>query len=153
MNSNTSHEKSAFRLYIKRILKFQMFNWLGTIVNFSVLWFLHGKLNINLLISSVCAIELAIIHNFTWHYFVTWKERIHRDLYDYFKRLLKYNLLTASIDFILNIGILWLLTEHFKVYYLLANLWAILAGPFFKFMINEFLIFNADKTKALEIRK
>ena len=152
MNSNTSHEKSAFRLYIKRILKFQMFNWLGTIVNFSVLWFLHGKLNINLLISSAIAIELAIIHNFTWHYFITWKERVHRNFIDYIKRLLKYNVITASIDFILNIGVLWLLTEYFNVYYLLANFWAILAGPFFKFIVNEFFIFNAGKNKSTIIR-
>ncbi|MCD6417444.1 GtrA family protein [bacterium] len=129
----------------KRIIKFQIVAWGGTVVNLGVLWILKGKLGINVVIAGACAIELAIIHNFTWHFFVTWKDRVKRNLKDYIIRLLKYNAVTASIDFTVNLGILWLLTTYFDVHYLLADIIGMIAGPLFKFIANEFLVFRRKK--------
>lgn len=92
--------------------------------------------------AKVCAVELAIIHNFTWHYFVTWRERVNHTVGDYFARLLKYNKITASIDFVFNLSILWILTKRYGVHYLLADIVGMLAGPVLKFLANEFLIFR-----------
>ena len=125
-----------------RALQFQLFAWLGTIVNLGVLWLLKGVLNVPLVAAGAAAIETAIIHNFTWCYFVTWKDRVDRTVKDYFLRLVRYNLVTASIDFVVNLGTLWALTTFAGVHYLLANLLGMLAGPLFKFLANEFLIFK-----------
>ena len=137
----------------KRILKFQIVAWGGTVVNLGVLWILKGKLGVNVVIAGACAIELAIIHNFTWHFFVTWKDRVKRNLRDYIIRLLKYNAVTASIDFTVNLGILWLLTTYFNVHYLIADIIGMLAGPLFKFLANEFLIFGRKKHYEKSIGK
>lgn len=126
----------------RRIIKFQFVAWIGTLVNMGVLWVLKGLLDVPLMIAGACAIELAIIHNFTWHYFLTWRERVHHTARDYFLRLLKYNLVTASIDFVLNLTVLYVLTKYFGVYYLVANIFGMLAGPIFKFLANEFFIFR-----------
>lgn len=126
----------------RRIIKFQSVAWIGTLVNMGVLWVLKGLLDVPLMIAAACAIELAIIHNFTWHYFLTWRERVHHTVRDYFLRLLKYNLVTASIDFVVNLTVLYVLTKYFGVYYLVANIFGMLAGPIFKFLANEFLIFR-----------
>jgi dolichol-phosphate mannosyltransferase len=126
----------------RRIIKFQFVAWIGTLVNMCVLWVLKGLLDVPLMIAGACAIELAIIHNFTWHYFLTWRERVHYTVRDYFLRLLKYNLVTASIDFVLNLTVLYVLTKYFGVYYLVANLFGMLAGPILKFLANEFFIFR-----------
>jgi len=131
--------------YLKRIIKFQMFNWLGAIVYFAVLWFCHGRLHIRLLLASACGMELAIIHNFTWHYFITWNDRISYNFNDYFKRLLQYNFLTASVDLTLNLIVLSLLTEYFGIHYILSSLCAGILAPFFKFGINEVIVFNNKK--------
>ncbi|MCD6594335.1 GtrA family protein [bacterium] len=130
------------REFFKRIFKFQIVAWGGTIVNLGVLWLLKGQLDVNLVIAGACAIELAIIHNFTWHFFVTWRDRVNRNLSDYLIRLAKYNAITASIDFTINLGILWLLTTYFGVNYLLADIIGMIAGPIFKFSANELLVFK-----------
>ena len=125
-----------------RVLRFQLVAWGGTLVNLGVLWLLKGGLKIPLLPAGALAIETAIIHNFTWHYFVTWKDRVHGTAMDYFLRLVRYNLVTASVDFAVNLGTLWALVTFAGVHYLVAALFGMLAGPLFKYFANEFFIFR-----------
>lgn len=131
-----------------RILRFQLVAWGGTLVNLLVLWLTKGVLGIPLLPAGALAIEVAIVHNFTWHYFFTWRERVGRNLPDYGRRLFQYNLVTASIDFTVNLGVLWILAAFAGVHYLVADLAGMLAGPFFKFLANEFFIFGKEKGHA-----
>ena len=128
-----------------RIIQFQVVAWGGTLVNLGVLWLTKGVLGVPLIPAGILAIETAIIHNFTWHYFITWKERVAGTPRDYFARLVRYNLITASIDFTVNLGILWGLTTFAGVHYLIADILGMLAGPFFKFLTNEFLIFKRER--------
>ena len=93
-----------------RLLRFQFVAWGGTLVNLGVLWLLKGRLKVPLLLAGALAIETAIVHNFTWHYFFTWKDRVDRNVKDFVLRLARYNLVTASIDLVVNLGILWALT-------------------------------------------
>jgi len=88
------------------------------------------------------AIELAIIHNFTWHFFVTWREEVITGFSRYFAYLLRYNAVTASIDFVVNWGTLWVLATFAGVHYLIAGALGMVAGPFFKFLANEYLVFR-----------
>jgi dolichol-phosphate mannosyltransferase len=133
---------------IKNIVRFQLVTWLGTLLNLGTMWLLHGHLKVPRSIAGAVAIELAIIHNFTWHYFITWRDRVKHTQKDFFARLLKYNLATASIDFVVNWSIMMILSTFFGVYYLLAQLIGMLPGPIFKFLANEFVIFK-DKTKKM----
>lgn len=144
MSSRITHlrvPKPSFRV-LKRIVKFQLVALGGTVVNMGLLYLLKGRLHTPLLISGALAIELAIIHNFTWHYFWTWRERVGHTVKDYLQRLFHYNLVTASIDFIVNLTVLYVLTKYYGVYYLFANLIGMAAGPILKFVANEFLVFR-----------
>jgi len=132
---------------IKRILKFQVVALGGTVVNMGVLWLLKGQFHWPVVLAGACAIELAIIHNFTWHYFKTWKDRVAMNVKDYLFRLLKYNGVTASIDFLVNLTVLIVLTKYFDVYYLLANGLGMLAGPVLKYLANEYLVFKHIKNE------
>ena len=129
-------------VHIRRVVKFQVVAWVGTLVNMGTLWLLKGRFGVPLAVAGMCAIEAAIIHNFTWHYFVTWRERVARTAPDYFVRLVKYNAVTASIDFACNLTLLVVLTKYAGLHYLVANFLGMLAGPIFKFLANEFLIFR-----------
>ena len=130
------------RQVLVRLLRFQLVAWGGTLVNLSVLWLLHGRLGVPEVLAGLAAVEAAIIHNFTWHYFVTWKARVARSTADYCRRLLHYNLVTASIDLVFYVGTLWALTRFAGVNYLLAGLAGMVAGPVVKFFANEFLVFR-----------
>lgn len=114
---------------------------MGTLVNLGVLWLTHGILNIPLIIAGIIAIEIAIIHNFTWYYFFTWKTRVRHSVKNYFHLLARYNLVTALIDFVVNLGTLWLLTRFLGVHYLIADIFGLLLGPLFKLFANEFWVF------------
>lgn len=129
---------------IKRIIKFQFVALGGTIVNMSVLLILKGQLHLPIVAAGASAIELAIIHNFTWHYFRTWRERVEHTVRDYLQRLMKYNLITASIDFIVNLSVLWAFTKYLGMHYLIANILGMIAGPILKFVANEFLVFRKN---------
>ena len=137
---------------IQRILKFQIFNWLGTLVNFAILGILHGVLDVAIPIAGACAIEIAIIHNYSWHYFITWRDRVRNTFIDFFEHLLEYNLIISSIDFIINLGILWFLTSFVGVHYLLANLLGMLGGPVFKYIFSDLVIFK-NRTQNLDQNK
>lgn len=130
---------------IKRILSFQFVAWLGTLVNLGILWVLHGKLKIPVPIAGACAIEIAILHNFTWYYFRTWNHRVAHTPRDFFQRLWKYNLLTASVDFVLNLGTLSALTHFLHFNYLLADILGMLLGPIVKIFVNELVIFRKPR--------
>ncbi|MBO8130783.1 MAG: GtrA family protein [Candidatus Marinimicrobia bacterium] len=127
---------------LKNIIRFQFVAWLGTFVNLGSLWLFHGQLDLPISISGALAIELAILHNFTWHYFITWNDRVHFTLSDFLKRLYKYNILTASVDFAINLSTLYSLNKFLGVHYMLAGIIGMSAGPIFKFLINEFIIFR-----------
>jgi putative flippase GtrA len=129
-------------IHLKRLLKFQLVAWAGTLINLGTLWLLKGQLNVPLVVAGACAIELAIIHNFTWNYFVTWRERVARTAREFFIKLAKYNAVTASIDFVCNLTLLVVLTKYAGLHYLVANILGMLAGPFLKFLANEFIIFR-----------
>ena len=130
-------------MHLKRILKFQAVAIGGTVVNMGVLWLFKGQFHWPVILAGACAIELAIIHNFTCHYFKTWKDRVAHSGKDYFLRLVKYNGVTASIDFLVNLTVLYILTKYFNVYYLLANGLGMLAGPVLKYLANEYLVFRS----------
>ncbi len=135
---------------VRRAFIFQLVGGLGVFVNLGVLWILKGKLGVPVVPAGACAIELAIIHNFTWHYFFTWRDRVAHSLPDYLSRLLKYNVLTASIDFTVNLGLLWALTTYAHIHYLVADLIGMTAGPALKFAANELFIFKRRSVKGGE---
>ena len=141
------------REVIGRVIRFQVVAWVGTVVNLAVLYLLHGRLGVSLPVAGAAAIEVAIVHNFTWYYFTTWRDRVAPGGRDYFGRLLRYNVVTASIDFVVTLGMLWVLVEFAGVHYLVADLAGMVAAPVVKFFANEFLLFKrvaADDKRAAE---
>ena len=111
-----------------------------------ILWLLKDRLQWPLLLSDACGIELAIIHNFTWHYFFTWRERIaEHHISDYLKRLFRYNLITASIDFPVNLSLLYIFTHFVGIHYVPAKFMALACGFVLKYIANEKIIFRHRK--------
>jgi putative flippase GtrA len=133
---------------VRRIVYFQLVALGGTVINMVVLWLLKGRFNLPVWIADPCGIELAIIHNFTWHYFWTWRERVRYTVRDYFIRFVEYNGVTAPIDFLVSVPILVVLTEYLDIYYLYAKPIGMVGGAIVKFFANEYLIFRKKKQSA-----
>lgn len=131
---------------LKRIFSFQFIGWIGTGVNLAFLWFCYDVLEWSLLVSGALAIEAAIIHNFVWYYFWTWNDRVVYTFKDFFELLFKYNVLTAIIDFVVRLSILWVLTEYYGVHYIISDIAGMFVAPLFKYLANDSYVFNTEPT-------
>ena len=118
-----------------RFLKFCTVGATGTIVSAVLLWLLTEIAGYYYLVSAAISIETAIIVNFTFHSFFTFSDRRSSTFRIFLMRLLKYNLISL-VGMFLNMGILWLLTEIFSLYYMLSYLCGILSATVFRYIFN-----------------
>ncbi len=121
--------------------RFTLFKYLtvgatGFIVNTVCMWSLTEILGVYYLLSSLFAIEAAIISNFLLNNFWTFRERARHDPSSMFRRALKFNLVSYSGDWI-NVVVLYILSGIFGVYYLFANTVGIASAVLLKFLINS----------------
>jgi len=121
-------------------------SWVGMGVNTACLYLFKGVWRIPIIPASLMAIEISIIHNFVWYRYWAWGDRVEAGSRPAFLRqLVLYNAATGLVDLSVNVSILWLLYKVFGVYYLIANIIGMILGPFFKFWINEKLIFKEKR--------
>jgi dolichol-phosphate mannosyltransferase len=138
------------REHYKRFFSFQVVAWSGTVVNLLLLWLMHGVLGIHLILAGALAIEITIIYNFTLYYYVTWGERRIKGPRHFFWQLVRFNAITAFIDFAVRLTILWFLTEKLSVHYILADMIGMTIAPLFKYYANEHIIFQKKKEQIAD---
>jgi dolichol-phosphate mannosyltransferase len=117
-----------------RFLKYCTVGISGVFVNEFFLFFFTEFAGLFYLVSSVIAVEISIISNFTWNELWTFRDRaqIHKT---FPKRLVKFNLVAAA-GIILNVLILYLVTALFGLHYLLSNLFGIAAATLWNYFVN-----------------
>lgn len=101
------------------------------LVNNVALFALFEKVHLPLVIASALAVELAIISNFIWNNYWTFKST-HLSL----RRFAQFNLVSLG-GLIISTGILWMLVNQLGLYYLAANLLAIGLATIWNFMLNS----------------
>lgn len=116
---------------IPRLFKFSLVGAAGAIVNTSLLYILTEFCRLYYLVSSIIALEIAIVFQFVANDFWTFREKRSSSLSVFFQRLLKSNL-WRLLGIAVNIFILYSLTEFLGLYYILSNI----AGIFCAFALN-----------------
>jgi len=129
---------------LQRFVKFCLVGSSGFLVNMFFLWFFTQTVKIYYLFSSLIAIELSMINNYVLNDLWTWRDRGREGKSEYFKRMFKYHVF-ASAALFTNISILWFLTEILHIYYLLSNVFGILAGTFLNFFLNDRWTFRYNR--------
>jgi dolichol-phosphate mannosyltransferase len=117
-----------------RLIKFSIVGVIGAGINTSFLWLLTDLAELFYLFSSAIAIEVAIITQFLLNDRWTFIERKTRGLKQFLERILKSNLWRSG-GLVVNVGILYLLTEYVCLYYLISNIF----GIFCAFILNYIL--------------
>ena len=120
----------------KRVVKFALVGTWGFAVNMFFLWFLTEIAGLYYLLSSILAIEIALINNYVLNDLWTWHDRGIAGKAEYFKRMLRYQI-TAGVSMLANLVVLWMLTELFGFYYLASNIFGILCGSALNFVVND----------------
>lgn len=126
-----------------RIIKFGIVGACGTVVNMGLLYVLTDLGRMPYFVSSVIAIEVSILSNFTINHLWTWSDRSgHGTLLG---KLVRYHI-GAGATGLANYLILILLTEMFGLHYLVSNLIGIGIGTIANFLINDLWTFRHRKT-------
>ena len=123
-----------------RAVKFAVVGSSGVLVNMGVLYLLTAVFHIFYAISSVFAIEAAIITNFLLNNAWTWKDRRQNSFGQRFRKFQSISLAALLIN--------WLVLIFFKevagYHYLQANLIGIACGTAFNFVLNDVWTFKSD---------
>jgi dolichol-phosphate mannosyltransferase len=120
----------------KRLLKFCVVGVSGILINETILWALTEKWGIYYLFSSIVSTESAILNNFIWNDLWTFhdtKDDIQSSL---IQRLSKFHLSRLG-GLILSLLLLFLLTETFKIHYLISNIFSILIIMVFNYITSK----------------
>jgi len=115
-----------------KFIRFCIVGGSGVVVNIGLLYLLTEFGGLYYLFSSALAIETSIITNFILNNYWTWKNK-HKG---FFNRLVKFNLVSL-VALVINIGILFFMTEIMGVWYILSNLIGILISMLINFWFND----------------
>lgn len=131
---------------VNRFIRFCVVGMSGVVVNMGILWFLTDIIGMFYLVSSVVAVECAILSNFTWNELWTFRDRRQPGFLSLLMRIGKFNVVSAG-GLVINISILGALTGLLGVYYLLANLFGIAGALLWNFGMNTKWTWRYDEAK------
>ncbi len=129
------HHESHVWKEIKRALKFLTVGVSGTFVNTGVLFLLTEYAGVYYIFSSLIAIETSIVTNFLLNDFWTFGEK-HNNISKKYIRFLSYQLICMA-GLLINITILFLLTNLTNMWYIYANIIAIICVFIWNFLVNR----------------
>lgn len=126
---------------IFRLVKFGIVGSSGVVVNMFFLWFLTETFHLYYLISSVLAIEISIINNFTWNYLWTWGDRKEKTSRTIVIRMVKYHI-SVVFAAVGNLILLGIFKEAFGMHYLIANGIGIAGGFILNYILGDRWVFK-----------
>lgn len=127
---------------LRRWLAFSSVGALGFIIQFAALLALAGWFELNYLVATALAVELAILHNFLWHQRWTWSDRGTMSARHMGERLLRFNAGTAVTSIGGNVLLMWVFVSLFDIHFALANLMAVLSLSIVNFLFCDRLVFR-----------
>jgi putative flippase GtrA len=147
-----------------RFVKFGIVGGSGVVVNVGLLHAFTAYAKIDYRIASIIAIECAVINNFLWNYFWTWKDRQAGSKRSFAYMLFKFHLSSGLTALVVNWGLLVILNGVIKVDYHLSsvqvmhlhfgisnlhvsNLIGIVCGAVVNFVLGHFWVFSKNNKK------
>lgn len=124
--------------HIGRFLRFCLVGFSGVFVNEGALQLFTEVGGLYYLYSSLLAVEVAIVSNFLLNEFWTFRDRSSQlsSGSNRLKRFLKFNLICA-LGGVLNVSVLWALTDLAGLNYLISNLFGIGVSTIWNYGLNS----------------
>jgi len=121
---------------LARFIKFCLVGLSGVGVNLGLLWLLTEKAGLFYVLSAAISIEASIVSNFLINNFLTFADRRRQGIRALLKHLLRFNIVSL-IGVGINLGILWLFTSVFGVYYLASQCIGIIFATLWNYLVNN----------------
>jgi putative flippase GtrA len=125
-----------------RIARFLTGGVAGFVLQIAVLAVLIA-LNVQYLLATALAVELAIVINFLWHERWTWQDRPARNDRERWLRLVRYNAMTGITSIVGSLVVTGLLVESLSMSPVVANIISVMALGALNFAGAETLVFRA----------
>ena len=125
-----------------RIGRFLSAGLAGFVVQIAVLAMLIA-LDVQYLVATALAVELAIVVNFLWHERWTWQDRPARNDRERWLRLVRYNAMTGVTSIVGSLVVTGLLVESLSMSPVVANIISVVALGALNFAGAETLVFRA----------
>lgn len=125
-------------LRYKKIIKYLIAGGTATLVDLGLLYFFTDILNIWYLFSACLAFTLAFFVSFSLQKFWTFGDRDKETIY----KQMRIYLAVALTNLLVNAGLMYLLVDGFKIWYIMAQI--IVSGSIAveSYFIYNFFIFN-----------
>ena len=133
---------------LRRFLRFNLVAMLGLMVKFSVLTGLVEYARLGYMIATAIAVETTVLHNFTWHYLYTWRDRsIGISWRAVLLRLVKFQFANGTVGLVGNLVLMRLFVDGLKIHYFPANVAATAISGLVNFLLSEFFVFLAPHSR------
>jgi putative flippase GtrA len=124
-----------------RVAIFVTVGIIGYGVQTAVLWWLVGRASMDVVPATLVATEAAVLHNFLWHLHWTWADR-PAGARAIAGRLLRFNVSNGGFSLVGGAAIMALLVDALGMYYLAANLVAVLAVSAVNYLASDRFVFT-----------
>jgi len=142
MTQGASEHKSRWSGLFIRWIKFNAVGAIGVGVQLLMLTLL-AKAGVYYLVSTVLAVEAAVLHNFLWHEHYTWRDRTHAEKSaGMLQRLLRFHLTNGLLSLTGNVLLMRLLAGALHFPLLAANIISIITCSLANFLMSHNLVFR-----------
>lgn len=124
-----------------RWLKFNAVGALGVGVQLATLAALVSGLQVDYMLATALAVESAVLHNFVWHEYFTWRDRTRKARTGSLRRLLSFHASNGLVSLLGGLFAMRLLVGVMRIPYLLANVIAIAGCGLVNFLLAELVVF------------
>ena len=131
-----------------RWVKFNAVGGIGVGVQLAALAVFRSWLQLDYLLATALAVEMAVIHNFLWHERCTWADRPCARPVESLVRLAKFNASNGAVSIVGNLVLMRLLVGEMKFNYFAANLVAIVICSLVNFFLGDRFVFAAEAKPA-----
>jgi len=125
------------KLFPVRFIKFCIVGAVGAVIHLGLLYFLTEFVHIWYMISATLGFTAAVVNNFVWNKYWTFGDRapeIPRQFASFF--------IISVVSLAVNLSVLYVLTEFFGIWYMVAQVVAILVALSNNYLGNKKFTFK-----------
>lgn len=131
-----------------RWLKFNLIGGVGVALQLALLALFASVLRLHYMAATALAVELTVLHNFTWHERFTWKDRATS--IGIATRILRFHLGNGLVSIVGNMLLMRLLVGDAGLPVLAANSIAILVCSLVNFFLADRWVFGTHRASPVE---
>jgi putative flippase GtrA len=122
--------------------KFSIVGAMGMAVQLAALALVRRWTNTNYLVASTAAIEIALLHNFAWHWYYTWQDRPDRA--SPLRQFVRFHLSNGLVSMLGNLALMPLFVRDAGLPVIASNLAAILCCSIANFLLGDRWVFRLE---------